>query len=73
MMKQTNKNNLVSLNKFKCILAFNDSTECYLFKSEKAAKKEAKEALRNNEIEASEAYICELKINKVLKLKLMEE
>jgi len=66
------KRKLKNVKSYKCILAFNDSEECYLFKTEEEAKEEAFRSLKDENVYATEAYILNFKIKKVLKIKLEE-
>jgi len=66
------KKDIIKLSDYKCILAFNDSEECYLFKSENLAKKEAVSSFKT-ENAPTEAYIIPIKVKKILQYKLIEK
>lgn len=67
------KRKLKNIKGYKCILAFNDSEECYLFETEEEAKEEAFRTLRDENVDATEAYILNFQIKSTLKIRLEEK
>lgn len=65
------KRKLKKIGNYKCVLAFNNSEECYLFRSDKVAMEEAKKTLMRDS-KNMEAYILDVKIKKRFKMKFME-